>query len=193
MLTTASRMPTTMPHSVMLLRSRAAVHRAIHAHRVTAINLEGTSEGAIKGWETRRAGGAVVESATKGRRLSSVMDQIRQPDGGFTVHGASGEVPLKGFAVSIFKRRETKIPVEQVRLKDIVAFARDNADLLKAEDNYFGAWHNPKDGQVYLDVSKVVPDRKTARKLARKHHQEAFFNFATGKSVETRKPARKAA
>lgn len=54
-----------------MLRERAGVHRIIHGNRLLA--LEGTSEGAAKGWETRRGGaGHSVDKA--GRHYVEVED-----------------------------------------------------------------------------------------------------------------------
>jgi hypothetical protein len=52
------------------LRDRATIHRTIHANRT--ILLEGTSEGAAKGWETRRGGGGDTSDNPAARRYEQI-------------------------------------------------------------------------------------------------------------------------
>lgn len=118
-------------------------------------------------------------------QFTSLVNQIKQPDGGFTVHAATGKVPTTGYAVSIYKGREKVVPAQSLTLKDLVTFSAQNADLLGEANNFFGAWHNPADGQVYMDVSKVVDSPAEAEKLGQDFDQIAYFDLAHGKSIET--------
>jgi hypothetical protein len=121
--------------------------------------------------------------------FAKLVDQISQPDGGFTAHAVTGEQPKTGFALSIHKGREVVKPAKDLTLLDLATFARDNHDLLSQRDNYFGAWHNPADGQVYLDISRVTQDRAEAERLGREHNQIAYFDLEAGQSVTVMKGA----
>lgn len=131
------------------------------------------------------------EAEAAGRRphLEKLVDQIKQRDGGFTVHATSGKVPTTGYALSVYKGRETVIPATKLTLKDLVSFAVKNGDLLAKDDNYFGAWNNPADGKVYMDVSKVVATAAEADRLGRENNQIAYFDLGKGQSVEVMKQA----
>src|ERR1041384_3520935 len=91
--------------------------------------------------------------------LDNLVAAIDKPDGGFTYHVLFGDQPKSGYAVSVFKGQETVIPRDRLTRTDFARFAVRNWDLLKQKGNYFGAWHNPADGKVYLDVSTVVASR----------------------------------
>lgn len=122
---------------------------------------------------------------TKGERgMAGMVSQIAKPDGGFTYHAVTGHQPTTGYALSIFKGRERVLDVKTLTPSDLVKFARDNHDILSQKGNYFGAWHNPADGKVYLDISKVVSTPQQAEALGRAHNQLAYFDLAGGHSVE---------
>lgn len=113
-----------------------------------------------------------------------VLEKAHQPDGGFTVHAVTGSQPTTGYAVSVFKGREAVFDVKTLTGKDLWTYAKANWDLLVDADNYFGGWHNPDDGRVYLDVSKVVKSRADAEQLGRAHQQIGIFDFQSGQSIK---------
>lgn len=126
------------------------------------------------------------EDLIKNRRentLSEVAKQVKMPDAGFTVQPVTGVEPKTGFGLSVMKDREQTVPVDKMTKKALIDFVQKNWDVLKDKDNYVGGWHNPEDGQLYLDVSKVVKTAKEAEMISRQHNQKAYFDFAKGKSV----------
>jgi len=137
----------------------------------------------------RDEAGKFAESGADRPGFRKLVDQIKQPDGGFTVHAVTGDQPTKGYALSIYKGRETILPVAGLKLAHLARFAKDNHDLLKQPDHYFGAWHNPDDGKVYLDVSKVVKTELEAERQAREHKQIAYFDLEHGRSVNVQEAA----
>lgn len=127
---------------------------------------------------------AVAKETAGAKGLPGMMAQIAKPDGGFTYHAVTGNQPTTGYALSIYKGRESVLDAKTMTPTDLVKFASANRDLLSQRDNYFGAWHNPSDGKVYLDVSKVVSSAAKAETLGRANNQLAYFDLAGGKSVE---------
>lgn len=119
--------------------------------------------------------------------LSALVTQIGQPDGGFTYQPATADQPTHGYAVSIYKGREVVLDAKDVTVEALAKYAVQNWDLLQQGDNHFGGWHNPDDGKVYLDVSRVVRDAGEANRLAAAHDQIAYFDLHAGKSIPTTK------
>jgi hypothetical protein len=118
-----------------------------------------------------------------------LLDQIKQPNGGFTVHAVTGRQPTSGYALSIYKDRETTKPVVDLQLIDLVRFAKENEDLLRQPDNYFGVWHDPKSNLVYLDISIVVRSATEAERLGRQNQQGAYFDLEEGQLVDIEEEA----
>lgn len=135
------------------------------------------------------SGGGGTTHGSHGPEYSKLLSTIRQPDAGFTVHAVTGKQPVKGYALSMFKGRETVKPVKDLTLLDLARFAKQNKDLLSQKDNYFGAWHNPANHAVYLDVSKIVSTPAEAERLGREHSQLAYFDLGHGRSVDIEKEA----
>ncbi len=140
-----------------------------------------------KGLFATKPGGTLAADSRPG--LQKLIEQVHTPDGGFTVHPTTGEQPTTGFVVSIYKGRENVIPVDKLTPADLVRHVRANIDLLSQDGNFVGAWHNPEDHKVYLDVSRVESDRAVAQQLAETHNQIAYFDLQKGVSVYTKKVA----
>ncbi len=115
--------------------------------------------------------------------LASMLKDVAKPDGGFTYSPVSDDSPAEGFALSVHKDRERVAPAAKVTAKAIWEYVDENWDLLKEDGNFIGAWHNPSDDQVYLDVSTVVGSRQDAERLGREHGQLAYFDLKAGQSV----------
>lgn len=135
---------------------------------------------------TDGGGGAAADEAkpeeTPKEGYEALMHGIAQPDGGFTWSPVTGS-PDGGYALSIYKGREATFDVKSVTPKDLASYAKSNWDLISKPGNYLGAWHNPDDGKLYLDVSTVVGTEAEARALAKEHSQLAYFDLKGGKSV----------
>jgi len=118
--------------------------------------------------------------------LDTLIHDISQPDAGFTYHAVTGEQPHEGFAVSVYKGREGVLDVKDLTVEKLWDYAAKNRDLLREPGNFFGGWHNPADGKLYLDVSKVVSSHAEARRLAGAHNQIAYFDLQNGVSIPTK-------
>lgn len=116
-------------------------------------------------------------------RPGGILATIASADGGFTYSPATGDQPTAGFALSVHPGHEKVLDIADVNLVSLAQYAKDNWTLLKQSGNYMGAWHNPDDHRVYLDVSTVVKTAHEAEALARQAHQLAYFDLVQGKSV----------
>jgi hypothetical protein len=106
--------------------------------------------------------------------------------GGITYSTSRRRVVSKGYAVSPYKGREAIFSCLRVQhLRDYIS---RNRDLLGAPGHCLGAWLNPADGRVYLDVSIAVADIGQANSLALKHRQIAFYDLNRGVTVDTVQP-----
>lgn len=120
---------------------------------------------------------------TAGNALAGMYARLQEPDGGFTYQPLTDDEPKEGFAVSIYPKRSVAIDVKNLKPKDMVKYAKKNADLFKKSDHYLGAWHDPASGKVFLDVSIVSRNRRAVRQLALAHDQIAYFDIGKGKSI----------
>lgn len=119
-------------------------------------------------------------------RFSGIIDKASKlidKHGGFTLSG-SGDQPLRGFAVAPSKTTEEIFDRDKVMAK-LDGYIRRHWNLLKRNRAHLGAWLNPDDGKVYLDVSIVVDDIDEARELAREADQIAFFDLASFTEIRT--------
>lgn len=127
--------------------------------------------------------GKVGGSAPNADKLSSLFEQIAQPDGGFTYDPLTDVSPTKGFVLSTQADREQVVNKDDLTLDTLVDYYLKNRDLIDDPEFYLGAWHDPKGGKIYLDVSQVVEDRARANELAIKANQLAYFDLSTFTSV----------
>jgi hypothetical protein len=113
--------------------------------------------------------------------LRRLVDRVAVPDGGFTVDPRTGADVTGGYAVSLHP--EAGRVLAKVTPGALLEFVMTRSDLLTVPGNVFGAWRDPADGRVYLDVSTLVDDLDQALELARQHDQLAVYDFAAGRSV----------
>jgi hypothetical protein len=90
--------------------------------------------------------------------------------------------------VATHSDREKKLPLDVVQdkkafLAHLGQYLHNNRDLLGQKGYHLGAWHDPTDHMIYLDVSHVVKSRGEADQLAKQHGQIAWFDLKAGKSV----------
>ena len=149
-------------------------------------DLSGHSRFRSTAFRTGEAGRNGQESAG---RFQGLLDRIKQPNGGFTLHAVTGRQPTSGYALSIYKDRETTKPVKDIELIDLVRFAKANEDLLRQPDNYFGVWHDPKSNLVYMDISIVLRSAAEAEHLGRLNQQGSYFDLEGGQLVDIEEEA----
>lgn len=112
------------------------------------------------------------------RIVSTILDR-----GGITYCTRTNRPATYGYAVSPYKSREVRIPVEDFGAGHVAAYRRINADLLGKSRHYLGGWYNKADDQVYLDIAQVVPLVAAALLLARENQQQAVYDLLTGEEI----------
>lgn len=114
--------------------------------------------------------------------------------GGFTFRFVrSPKMPeYGGNMVSAYPEREYVIPTGDFVSKGpalIRDFRDRNSDLLSQPDHYIGGWRDdqpdasPPTDNVFLDVSILVKDHSSARRLARDHDQLAYWDLDRDREV----------
>lgn len=112
--------------------------------------------------------------------LLSLADRLKEPNGGFTFSIGERSDLTSGYAIAR-RGQGIKIPVSRMYDKDGRA-TEEGVNLLLAFINLqkrqlfesssrksqvaLGAWHNPDDGQIYLDVTDVFSKKFTALEQA---------------------------
>lgn len=115
---------------------------------------------------------------------NDLVDSVRK-SGGFTYNTVTGDQPKTGYALSLHPEAEYVTPVEKLTVVELAQYVKNHQDLLKEPNNYLGAWHNPSNGKVYLDVSTIVQSADEARRIAQEHHQLAYYDLEHGVAVDT--------
>lgn len=146
-----------------------------------------------------------------GRRLGRLpnagafLRRLADPDGGFTLNLRTKSAPSTGYVVA-----KKGAELRNGKGKDIVAnntvsteaqrilfeYINDHKSEWRNPKNHLGAWHSPDDGYIYYDVSVVVDDEESARRLAEQNEQDAYFDVENLKAVflpEEVRPVRKGA
>lgn len=101
-----------------------------------------------------------------------------QANGGASAMFGTGSAPSSGYMVSL-PGREERIPVGLYTAQHAVDYAARN--YIKGA--YLGAWLNPDDGHVYLDVSNCIGSRAEAEMFGRLRSQLAIYDVAKGEAI----------
>jgi hypothetical protein len=116
------------------------------------------------------------------KQATGLMERL-QKEGGFTYNTNNNKSPKDGFMVSPYKDRERILDAKTLTGSDLAKYVADNQDVLKQAKHHFGAWKNPDDGKVYLDVSVVTKTPREAEALSIKHEQLAYFDLSKMETV----------
>ena len=125
-----------------------------------------------------------------GAHEAALTDRLRAPDGGFTYNPTTNSEPTRGYAVSPYPDRSKVLQAGDLTEEDLTGYIVKNWDLLQQPGHHLGAWHDPKTGKVYLDISVVKNSAKAAKALALKRDQIAYFDLAKGVSVDVNRAAK---
>ena len=87
--------------------------------------------------------------------------------------------PGRGYVVSVTSEQNACAP-ERIAILETVIFRimRDYPDA-----PYIGTWENPEDGLIYVDPVTILPRKRDALRLARKHEQVAIYDIKRGIEV----------
>jgi hypothetical protein len=114
----------------------------------------------------------------------SLLRRLVDPDGGFTWHPRTGEMPTRGYAVAILPDIEMVFSPVAAQHDGVARFIHANWRHLQDERHFVGAWHNPVSGLIHVDISIVVSTEQEAEALCRRFRQLAYYDFTAGRSVE---------
>lgn len=106
---------------------------------------------------------------------------------GFTWNSDFSGYKGEGFGVGL-NDHGTAINVKHFDADDVKRFKNEHAKFLsKNPDVKIGSWNDTKDGKglVYLDLVRIVPDELNALRLAQKEQQIAFYDFGSGRVINT--------
>ena len=109
-------------------------------------------------------------------QMSQVLSTIART-GGISYHVPSRSQLVSGFAVSPYPTAEQIVQASELTASDVASYLSDHAGLLSEPNHCLGVWTD--DGLTYLDVSIIVADSDTARRVALDHDQLAFFHLDT--------------
>lgn len=112
---------------------------------------------------------------------------IQKNPWGASVKPQTGTVPTSGYMVSLAGRTAFPAATDLAgpRGPQIISnYARTNSDKLTAPDMHIGSW-NDDTGKVHLDVSQNIPDRATAIRVGRQQNQQAIYDVARKKLINT--------
>jgi hypothetical protein len=120
---------------------------------------------------------ATADAPTKAA-VTQAAEATRAPDGGFTLTAnLNPDNGNTGFAVAYGAWEEKHAaPLTEKALLD---YRNKHLALLRSDPSLrVGGWHNPEDGQVYLDISRVLPTREEAMQFAHEQGQLAIADRA---------------
>jgi len=106
---------------------------------------------------------------------------------GFTWNSDFSGYEDDGFGVGL-DDYGTAINISHFGADDVKRFKQQHAKFLsKNPDVKIGSWNDTDNGKglVYLDLVKIVPDEMDALRLAQKEKQIAFYDFGSGRVINT--------
>lgn len=117
--------------------------------------------------------------------VNAAIDASRAPDGGFTLTaGLNPDAGHDGFAVA-YGAHEFREPAP-LTAKGLLDFRNEHLPLLRSDPELrVGGWHNPDDGRVYLDISRVFPTREEAIQFGREQGQLSIYDRANNDVIPT--------
>ena len=128
---------------------------------------------------------------THDNSIERVVADAKEPDGGATLNPDLTPHRGGGYAVSIPGHEEV-VPASAFDKATLEKYIETHAAALKQPGNKIGVWHNPEDGNVYLDISQVHPTRKAAMYEAHKADQLAIYDLNKFESIPTEAPSKAA-
>lgn len=138
--------------------------------------------GTSRGGEFARKGSVASPVERKlSKQQQSLVERMKDPEGGFTYQPVTSEEPTDGFAVSIFEGRSESFDPATVSWETLGDYYIRNMDVLDDPTNYMGAWHY--EGKLFLDVSRVERSLERATELAKKHDQIGIYDLAGGAEI----------
>lgn len=102
-------------------------------------------------------------------------------DNGGVTMALDGTIPDSGYAFSPFKNWEMRIPQDQFLPENVTQYITQHRQALEQPNSFLGAWIS--DGEVYLDVSQVLPDLNQALQAAAQADQSSVYDLSTFQEI----------
>lgn len=119
---------------------------------------------------------------------AAIMDIIKniKKSGGASVALKTGAKPTSGYMVAPSKTSEQMLPMTDLNKQAVEQYINQNAKSLNQPNNYLGAWVNPENAQVYLDVSRNISSQFLSKNMAKKADQEAIWDILNMREIRTK-------
>ena len=118
---------------------------------------------------------------------ATITDQLLEATDGITVAATAGVVPLPntGYVVGGVVPALATVNGPTV-WEDVNAWVTEHLQLVAATAGYrFGAWVNPADGVLWLDVVEIVHEADKAVRLGRERGEIAVWDIRNGVDILT--------
>ena len=116
------------------------------------------------------------------REVKSITNKIN--DGGITFDLLTKKALSSGNSVSVYPDRSF-ITKKKLTTGDLRSYIKNNIDLLLQKGHALGGWFDTTTGEIFLDVSAVIPDLNKAISLGKKFNQKSIFNLDTFEEIST--------
>ena len=113
------------------------------------------------------------------RQIAALLIEVHASEGGASIHPRFGN--LKGqflFAVSLYPERTVRINGRDVPAIIVLAYMRQNSDLLADPRAIIGSRYNADEDTTYLDVTVVLSDQEEAVHLGERYNPIAIYDLA---------------
>jgi hypothetical protein len=141
--------------------------------------------------EYRRVGDPPQGMKRPRYRLGKPMAEELEADtraGGTTYNVANKSSPIKGMSLSIYPDRTKPFKPESFSHDDLIAYYRENADLIDKNGHYLGTWFDTDTNSIVADVAVVVESHEEATRLCVEHNQDAYWDLWEKKEIRVKKP-----
>jgi hypothetical protein len=127
----------------------------------------------------------VKKPAAMTPKIAQQIVDAHTANGGSTFNLHQGDLAgTDNYAVAAHPERGEVLD-HQPTTKDIQAFAKKNADLLKDPEKSIGTWHDTSNDTHALDVVATMPDREKAIALGKANDQKAIFGLKNNEEINT--------
>lgn len=117
------------------------------------------------------------------RHISSVLDLLAPPGGGFTLHpDLTAYSPDLRYVVAV-KGFTYTVDSSKLRPEDFTRYFDANQRIAKRDGLFIGGWHDEQDGLIYFDVSELVASREEALALGKERGEKAIYDSLKGEEI----------
>lgn len=117
------------------------------------------------------------------RHISSVLDLLATPGGGFTLHpDLTAYSPDLRYVVAV-NGFTYAVELSKLRPEDFTRYFDAHQRIAKLDGLFIGGWDDEQDGLVYFDVSELVASREEALALGKERGEKAIYDSLKGEEI----------